>query len=114
MISMRGLMDKMENKVYVIATYSWGEAPDIFECDSQNEAESLLIFLYNTEHRIEVEENLHRPGEDMRAGINTDIGYAFIKINTNNGFDTTEWYIVDYVKKASECMKRRQEGSRSL
>lgn len=111
---MRGLMDKMEDKVYVIATYSWGEAPDVFECDSQNEAESLLIFLYNNEHRIEVEENLHRPGEDMKAGISTDIGYAFIKINTNNGVDTTLWYIVDYAKKASECMKRRQEEVESL
>ena len=77
--------------VPVVVTYSWGEAPVVFLCDDDDEAEKLLRKLWEEEKRIDVEEN--EWGDLMDAAISSDGRYAYISLAFKDETDITKWQI---------------------
>ena len=103
-----------KNKIYVVTTYSWGEAPTIFSCESENQAINLLNDLHKEELRIEIEENGMTLGENVRAHIDNDTLHAEITVTGLDGTEyTTDWWIVDgAIKSTDTAIWRRNNDCR--
>jgi len=81
----------MKNKTPVIITYSWEpELAQVFLCDTDDEAETLLRKLYEEERTVEIEENERIPGVDLQAAISDNSRYANITVLWYDSVDKEE------------------------
>ena len=79
----------------VVVSYSFDREKSVWFFDTEEEAIACIRKQFEEEKRIQIEENEHELGNDIRCTIDDDGYYARIEIDFEDSVDVMEWAIGD-------------------